>query len=88
MTPPPPDFEITAALRARKLVSHIPPDAQTDATRAGVTLERRETRSGLPTKMARGARYDDVVVEKRIVAQMTPEAAGVGGVPGGSPVST
>jgi hypothetical protein len=64
-----PDFEITACLHARKLMTHIPPDAQTEATGEDVTLVRRQRRSGLPAKTESGGRYSDVVVEKRLAGE-------------------
>ena len=72
---PPPDFTISAALRARKLVAQVPPDAQTDPTGEGVTLEREERRSGIPAELDFGGRYDDVVVEKRMVGRIAAGAS-------------
>jgi hypothetical protein len=67
-----PDFEITARLSARKLVSRIPPDPQTAGE--DVTLAHDERRRGSPGKMETGRAYDDVVIEKRIVGEIEPGA--------------
>jgi hypothetical protein len=64
-----PDFEITACLRARKLMTHVPPDAQTEATGEDVTIVRRQRRRGLPAKTESGGRYSDIVVEKRLAGE-------------------
>ena len=68
----PPDFELIVGLRARRLVAQVPPDAQTDPTGGAVSIEREERRSGLPPEMEPGARYDGVIVEKRVVGEVRP----------------
>jgi hypothetical protein len=65
-----PDFELSAGLRARELVTHVPPEAQTETTGDDVTLAHRETRAHLPVKAEPGGRYENVVVEKQVVGQM------------------
>jgi hypothetical protein len=60
----PDDFEIRGILRARKLTSHIPPDARTQADGDEVTIESEQTRRRIPSKMKAGQRYDDVAIEK------------------------
>lgn len=64
-----PDFEIDARIRAKGLVPHVPPDAQTHAEGEEVTLAREEQRSGVPAEMESGERYSDVVIDKRIVGE-------------------
>jgi hypothetical protein len=71
-----PDFELSASVRARKLVTHVPPEAQTETTGDDVTLAHRETRIRLPPKMEPGGRYDDVVVEKQVVGEMASGGEG------------
>jgi hypothetical protein len=66
----PPNFEIGVGLRARALVPHIPPDTRTETSGDDVSLERQEARRGLPAELEPGRRYDDVVVEKRVVAEL------------------
>jgi hypothetical protein len=66
-----PDFEIKAAVRARSMTTHVPPDAETEGEE--VSLTRRESRSGLPPQVDPGGRYDDVEVEKELIGeQFTP----------------
>lgn len=64
-----PDFEIDARIRAKGLVPHVPPDAQTHAEGEEVTLAREEQRSSVPAEMESGERYSDVVIDKRIVGE-------------------
>lgn len=64
-----PDFEIDARIRAKGLVPHVPPDAQTHAEGEEVTLAREEHRSSVPAEMESGERYSDVVIDKRIVGE-------------------
>ena len=64
-----PDFEISAALRARELTSHVPPDGSTDTE--GVTVERHHECKGLPKEMRPGGQYEDIKVNKRVIAQIT-----------------
>lgn len=78
----PPNFEIGVALRARELVAHVPPDTRTDTSGDDVSLDRQETRRGLPAELAPGRRYDDVVVEKRVVGRLVGAGVQKGGVPG------
>jgi hypothetical protein len=64
-----PDFEINASIRAKRLVAHVPPDAQTRAESEEVTLTHHEQRSGVPATIEAGERYSDVVIDKRIVGE-------------------
>lgn len=64
-----PDFEINASIRAKRLVAHVPPDAQTRAESEEVTLAHHEQRSGVPATIEAGERYSDVVIDKRIVGE-------------------
>jgi hypothetical protein len=67
----PPDFEIKASIRAKRLVARVPPNAQTRAEgEEEVTLTRHEQRSGVPETMVAGQPYSDVVIDKRIVGEM------------------
>lgn len=67
----PPDFEIKASIRAKRLVARVPPHAQTRAEgKEEVTLTRHEQRSGVPETMEAGESYSDVVIDKRIVGEM------------------
>jgi hypothetical protein len=68
----PPDFELIVGLRARELVAQVPPAAQTNATGGAVSIEREDTRGGLPPELEPGARYERVVVEKRVVGEVRP----------------
>jgi hypothetical protein len=68
-----PDFEISTTLRARKLTSHVPPDGKTDPE--GVTVERHHKRKGLPEKMQPGGQYEDVTVNKRVIARIATSRA-------------
>jgi hypothetical protein len=68
----PPDFQIVVGLRARELVTRVPPAAQTEPTGEAVSIEREETRSGLPPEMEPGARYEGVIVDKRVVGEVRP----------------
>jgi hypothetical protein len=65
-----PDFEINASIRAKRLVAHVPPDAQTRAEGEDVTLARHEQRSGVPATIEACERYSDVVIDKRIVGEV------------------
>jgi hypothetical protein len=56
-------------MRAKRLVPHVPPDAQTRTEGEDVTLAREEQRSGVPPRMESGERYRDVVIETRIVGK-------------------
>jgi len=64
-----PDFEIDARIRAKRLVAHIPPDAQMQAEGEEVTLVREEQRSGAPARMESRKRYSDVIIDKRIAGE-------------------
>lgn len=64
-----PDFEISGSIRAKRVVPHVPPDAQTRAVGEEVTLTRHEQRSGVPATMEAGEHYSDVVINKRIVGE-------------------
>jgi hypothetical protein len=68
-----PDFEIGMVLRARELVAHVPPDTETEAE--NVTLTRRQTSGGLPGRLEPGKRYEDVLVEQRLVGEQRPSGA-------------
>ena len=61
-----PDFEISARLRAKELVLHVVPE--TEVAEVGVTLTRREARSGLPKPPEHDRRYTDVAIEKQATA--------------------
>jgi hypothetical protein len=65
-----PAFEINAGIRAKRLVAHVPPDAQTRTEGEEVTLARHEQRSGVPATIEAGELYSDVVIDKRIVGEM------------------
>jgi hypothetical protein len=69
-----PDFEISMVLRARELVAHAPPDTKTEAE--NVTLTRRQTSGGLPERLEPGERYEDVLVEHRLVGEQRLSRAG------------
>jgi hypothetical protein len=62
-----PDFEISIVLRARELVAHVPPDTEIEGESA--TLTRRQTSGGLPRRLEPGERYEDVLVEQRLVGE-------------------
>jgi hypothetical protein len=62
----PPDFELIASLRARVLVSHVPPGAFLETEGEDVALEREDLREGLPAELRRRGRYSDVAVQKRL----------------------
>ncbi len=62
-----PDFEIVASLRARRIVSHVPPEGETRTEGEDIELAHDETRRGLPTPMQPERRYDDVSVQKRVL---------------------
>ena len=68
------DFQIAVRLRARRLIGHNPPNAQTQAE-DHVTLAREETREGLPAEMQPGERYEDVAVEKRLSGKIVSDRA-------------
>jgi hypothetical protein len=65
-----PDFEIDASLRAEKLVTRVPPDAQAEAETEDVKLERRQTRRGVSERVHPLARDGGVAVEKRVVGRL------------------
>lgn len=71
----PPDFEISVSLRAEKLVSRVPPDAQTETLGEEVTLERRQTRHGPSARLEPADHCDDVAVEKQIVGRIAVNRA-------------
>ena len=66
----PPDFEISARLRAEKLVTRVPPDAQTAAEGGDVTLARQHTRPGLSGHLQAAGGDGHVAVEKRVVGRL------------------
>jgi hypothetical protein len=68
-----PDFEISADLRATQLAIHVVPEADVAEIGDGVTLTRRETRSGLPNPPERERRYADVAIEKHTTAVTNSE---------------
>jgi hypothetical protein len=68
-----PDFEIDVGLRARALISHVPPAVETLTEGEDVTATRAETRDGLPASMEPGGCYEWMIVEKRLVASIAPE---------------
>jgi hypothetical protein len=69
-----PDFEISTTFRARHLTSHVPPDGTTDTE--GVTVERHHKRKGVPDEMEPGGQYNDVTVNKRVIARIATSRAG------------
>jgi hypothetical protein len=68
-----PDFEISARLRAKELVLHVVPETEIAEVGDGVTLTRREARSGLPKPPEHARRYTDVAIEKQAIAVTRPE---------------
>jgi hypothetical protein len=64
-----PDFEVTARLRARQVIAHVPPDAHTETEGEDVSVVREQRCSGLPAEMESGVLYSDVLVEKRLVGE-------------------
>jgi hypothetical protein len=68
-----PDFEISTTFRARHLTSHVPSDGKTDTE--GVTVERHHKREGVPEEMEPGGQYNDVTVNKRVIALITTSPA-------------
>jgi hypothetical protein len=66
-----PDFEITVGLQARELVQHVVPEPETEATGEGVSLDRAETRAGLPPSGDPNRRYENVVLHKCTVGEVT-----------------
>ena len=68
----PVDFDLSAGLRARALVSHVPPNALLEKEGDDVALDRAEARQGLPAELRPGGRYDGVAVEKRVVGRVAP----------------
>jgi hypothetical protein len=66
------DFQIAVRLRARRLIAHNPPNAQT-RTEDHVTFAREETREGLPAEMQPDERYEDVAVEKRLSGKIVSD---------------
>jgi hypothetical protein len=84
----PPDFEIKASIRAKRLVARVPPDAQTRAEgEEDVTLTRHEQRSGAPETMEAGKPYSDVVIDKRIVGEMQQGQAACDAIGGDAQVA-
>jgi hypothetical protein len=63
----PPDFELTAGLRAHVLVSHVPPGGFLETEGEDVALEGKDVRQGLPAEMRPRGKYSDVAVQKRVV---------------------
>jgi hypothetical protein len=61
----PDDFEISASLRARRLVVHVPPEAETGTSGDDVKLDRQDA-AGRSEKLEPGGRYANVSVEKRL----------------------
>jgi hypothetical protein len=66
-----PDFEITVGLQAREIVQHVVPEPETETTGEGVSLDRAETRAGLPSSADPNRRYEYVVLHKCIVGETT-----------------
>jgi hypothetical protein len=66
----PPDFELIAGLRARVLVSGVPPRARLKTEREDVALEHEDVRKNLPAEMRPRAKYRDVAVQKRVVGRL------------------
>jgi len=65
-----PDFEVSARLQARQLISHVPPDTQTQPEGEAVTLAQRQARTGLPPRMRPAGRYENVAVEKQVLGRV------------------
>jgi len=65
-----PDFEINASLRGDELTSRTPPDPDTRSEGDALTLQRQETRLGLPPRMEPGRRYRDISIGRRLVGQL------------------
>jgi hypothetical protein len=63
-----PDFEISAALRAKQLVVHVGPETEVAEAGDGVTMTRREARSALPQPAEQDRRYTNVAIEKHVIA--------------------
>jgi len=68
-----PDFEISAGLQAKQLVIHVVLETEVAEVGDGVTLTRREARSGLPKPPEHDRRYADVAIEKQATALTKPE---------------
>jgi hypothetical protein len=66
----PPDFELLAGLRARVLVSRVPPNAVLETEGEEVALEYEGMRERLPEEMREGASYSKIAVEKRVVGRL------------------
>jgi hypothetical protein len=62
----PPDFELIASLRARVLVSHVPPSAL-ETEGEDVALEREDERQDFPAEMRPRGKHSEVAVQKRVV---------------------
>jgi hypothetical protein len=60
-----PDFELTARLRARTLVSHEPPHATLEGE-GEIELSREEVRSRASGPLQPSGRYDDLALEKHV----------------------
>jgi hypothetical protein len=63
----PPDFELIASLRAKVLVSQVPPSAFLETDGEDVALEREDVRQGLPGELRPRGKYSDIAVQKRVV---------------------
>jgi len=74
-----PDFEISTHLRARQLVIHVLAEADVAVVGDGVTLTRREARSGLPKPPEHDRRYADVAIEKHALAVTKSERTALHG---------
>jgi hypothetical protein len=67
------DFEISTGLRARSITAHIPPEAHTETEGKGVSITRREERTGLPAQLPPGERFQSIHVAKELVGKKAAE---------------
>jgi hypothetical protein len=70
-----PDFEIEASLRAKLLTVRAPPDGKTEPAGTGVTIARRERRSGLPPRTHPDESYAKLAVEKEVLGSLVEPPA-------------
>ena len=64
-----PDFEISARLEADSLTINDPPDMRTVVEGDGVVLDRAHARHGVPDHLEPGARYSNILIERRVRGQ-------------------
>jgi hypothetical protein len=65
-----PSFEIDVCLRAARLVAHVPPAASLRTEEAAAEVVRDEIRHGVPDELRAGAVYREVVIGKRLTAEV------------------